>query len=261
MCLHMQYDAFTRKINPQTWGSTRRGPVETGQACLARLRCGPSTLEWKRITSYATGLWGNMSSCFAFPEQYNCAADSSPLHPTVWSLASTKCSSSMLEMALPTLPCLHLTVETEGLRRKASALLLETEGGIAVSIFLDPLEEMAASSLKHHPLETVSAGPLSPLPVLLCSAFLPQPPNYSHTDTSSQGLLGWLLRNLSRFSLTMKLLLLVCILLAHFQTSPKRSSEGIRLVRVPVLLFLRAPLSSPGERKTPLLRKTSEFIC
>lgn len=45
MCLHTQYDAFARKINPQTWGSTCRGPVETGQACLARLRCGPSALE------------------------------------------------------------------------------------------------------------------------------------------------------------------------------------------------------------------------
>ena len=139
--------------------------------------------------------------------------------------------------------------------------MLEAEGGIAVRIFLDPLEEMAVSILKHHPLETVSAQPLSPLPVLLCSAFLPQPPTYSHTDTCSQGLLGWLLRNLTRFSLTVKLLLLVCTLLSHFQTSPKRSSEGIRLVRVPVLLFLRAPITSPVERITPLLRKTSEFIC
>lgn len=56
---------------------------------------------------------------------------------------------------------------------------------MAVNIFLDPLEEIAVSILKYHPLEMVSAEPLSPLSVLLCSAFLLQPPNYSHRTPAS----------------------------------------------------------------------------
>ena len=132
---------------------------------------------------------------------------------------------------------------------------------MAVNIFLDPLGEIAVSILKHHPLETVGAEPTV---TSLCPALLrlpPSAPKLQPQDTCFRGLLGWLLRNLTRFSLTVKLLLLVCTLLVHFQNSPKRSSKGIRLVRVLVLLFLRAPISFPVERKTPLLRKTSEFIC
>lgn len=126
-CIHTQ-------ISPQTWGSTCHGPVETGQACLASLRCGPSTLEWKRMAWYATGLWGkrilvcwNKSFCCCFPRVLQICCGFLPFPATVQSLASTKGSSSMLEKALPFLPCPHSTVEKEILRRKDSALLLEAE--------------------------------------------------------------------------------------------------------------------------------------
>lgn len=84
---------------------------------------------------------------------------------------------------------------------------------MAINIFLDPLEEIAVSILKHHPLETVSAEPTV---TSLCLALLRLPPSAPKQDTCFRGLLGWLLRNLTRFSLTLKLLLLVCTLLVHF---------------------------------------------
>lgn len=51
-----------------------------------------------------------------------------------------------------------------------------------VNIFLDPLEEIAVSILKHHPLEMVSAEPLSPLS-LSCSA----PPSSFSPQTIATG--------------------------------------------------------------------------
>lgn len=46
-----------------------------------------------------------------FLEQYSCVVDSSLFYPTSQNSASAKGSSSMLEKALPSLPCLHSAVK------------------------------------------------------------------------------------------------------------------------------------------------------